>query len=67
MPLGFGNAVVLQTMFSKYLYSPDTGTIKFIHLISHSCLGVASARVSNGSGNWFCSVIEGFRLVFGRQ
>ena len=58
MPLGFGNAVVLQTMFSKNL-----SFLSYLTLIPSpsSRIGVASARIPNANRHWFRTIIARIR------
>jgi len=58
MPLGFGNAVVLQTMFSKNL--SFTSYLTLIPSPS-SRIGVASARIPDANRHWFRTIIARIR------
>ena len=50
MPLGFGNAVVLQTLFSMFiiLWFEDYNDSN----CTNSCVGFPSSRVTDASRNW---------------
>lgn len=60
MPLGFGNAVVLQTMFSKLMTYCISGMVDN-YLFSR--LGFSLARVADGCWNGVRPIVKGFRFV----
>lgn len=61
MPLGFGNAVVLQTLFSTFIilwfedYNEPNCMI--------SCLGFPSPRITDASRNWVRTITAWIRRV----
>jgi hypothetical protein len=65
MPLGFGNAVVLQTMFSQSYINYIIGCAVMIAdmFLLFSRLSFSSARVADGCWNGFCSIAKRFRFV----
>jgi hypothetical protein len=53
MPLGFGNAVVLQTMYSEII--PPVVLSSILMVGATSCAGLPSSWIADGSRDWICA------------
>jgi hypothetical protein len=64
MPLGFGNAIVLQTMFSQFYIGARVMIADFCFVFSSfSRPSFSFARIADGCWNGFCSIAKRFRFV----